>query len=136
MVSIQRIQRIQQKEFFCVPSTATLLNRCPSYHFSFTTSPRTHSPKNSLASRTSPTYNPCVHMIFSDDFVDSFRFCCFVLQSDISCKFAISHRTTNQMVRWPSWLWRQVKVILTLYSWSRKWRGFKSHSHQHSSRSV
>ena len=26
--------------------------------------------------------------------------------------------------RWPSWLWRQVKVILTTISWSRKWRGF------------
>ena len=27
---------------------------------------------------------------------------------------------------------RQVKVSLTKISWSRKWRGFKSHSHHHS----
>ena len=30
--------------------------------------------------------------------------------------------------RWPRWLWRQVKVTLTTISWSRKWRGFESHS--------
>ena len=34
-------------------------------------------------------------------------------------------------MRWPSWLWRQVKVFLTSNSWSRKWRGFESHSHQY-----
>lgn len=56
----------------------------------------------------------------------------------------------SSLVRWPryvvrflrrliirsqshSWLWRQVKVNLNTYSWSRKWRGFESHSHQHSS---
>ena len=72
----------------------------------------------------------------------------------------------SSLVRWPrfvfysfqhliirsqshSWLWRQVKVNLNTYSWSRKWRGFeyvppliiprssltcyRSHSHQHSS---
>ena len=31
-------------------------------------------------------------------------------------------------VRWPSWLWRQVKAYLSIDSWSRKGRGFESHS--------
>jgi hypothetical protein len=40
---------------------------------------------------------------------------------------------TSSKDRWPSWLWRQVKVTLTSLfhsevSWSRKWRGFESHS--------
>ncbi|KAI0435150.1 hypothetical protein F5Y09DRAFT_293818 [Xylaria sp. FL1042] len=34
------------------------------------------------------------------------------------------------MARWPSWLWREVKVTLTEFSsWSNP-RGFKSHSCQ------
>ena len=36
------------------------------------------------------------------------------------------HRVPKE--RWPSWLWRQVKVTLNIVSWSRKWRGFESHS--------
>lgn len=69
-------QAVHHKNLFRIPSTTMQLSRCSRYHF-FITSPRPHSPKNSLASRTSPTYNPCVHMIFSDESVDSFRFALF-----------------------------------------------------------
>ena len=48
----------------------------------------------------------------------------------------INPLTNTKKDRWPSWLWRQVKVYLNQYvcsseryvSWSRKWRGFKSRS--------
>ena len=47
----------------------------------------------------------------------------------------LTENMEHQSDRWPSWLWRQVKVTLIirsqdLISWSRKWRGFESHSVQ------
>ena len=38
------------------------------------------------------------------------------------------HKYYLTMARWPSWLWRQVKVILTCILVRETERGFKSHS--------
>ena len=42
----------------------------------------------------------------------------------------ISRLLQRQMVRWPSWLWRQVKVNLDLHSWWGNPREFESRPYQ------
>jgi hypothetical protein len=72
--------------------------------------------------------SPCYHQLDRRPPRQKFSTIHKILQADLF-DVRVQSITTTLSVRWPSWLWRQVKVTLAPTSWYGNVRGFKSHSH-------